>query len=160
MECAEQEGDHVGAVAVDLDAEGIVVHAVGDIALHGPVHGGLVPCAVDHVGEAVLGGGRYDTLLENFGKETGATGFGINISVIADKLAKNFESGNAEKAKCIVHYESETLSKALEYAENCADICELSCFDNFEDTLAYAKTKGIEKVVRICTGNITEVRDI
>ena len=155
--------DYLSQIYTVLEQNNLSSHVTIDLSI---VHemeyytGLIFKGYIDGAGEAVLGGGRYDTLLENFGEETGATGFGINISVIADKLAKNFESGNAEKAKCIVHYESETLSKALEYAENCADICELSCFDNFEDTLAYAKTKGIEKVVRICTGNITEVRDI
>ena len=80
-------------------------------------------------GEAVLGGGRYDTLLENFGEKTGATGFGINISVIADKLAKNLDTADKEKIQCIIHYEPHTLSKALEYAEKSDKRCELSCFD-------------------------------
>ncbi len=115
---------------------------------------------IDGAGEAVLGGGRYDTLLENFGEKTGATGFGINISVIADKLTVNKESDTAGKVKCVVHYEAETLAKALEYVQKYDGKCELSCFDSFDDTLSYAKAAGIPTVVRVCSGNVTEVRDI
>lgn len=115
---------------------------------------------IESTGEAVLGGGRYDTLLENFGEKTGATGFGINISVIADKLANNSASGADSKVQCVIHYEPETLSRALEYIEKSDKICELSCYDSFEDTLTYAKNKGAQSVVRICDNNVTEVRDI
>lgn len=101
-------------------------------------------------GEAVLGGGRYDTLLENFGDKTGATGFGVNVSVIADSIGKNKNGVMEEKAETIVHYESGNLAKALEYAERCRGKCELSCFENFGDTVEYAKAKGIPTVVRIC----------
>lgn len=103
---------------------------------------------VDGAGEAVLGGGRYDTLLENFGEDMPATGFGVNISVIADKLAAN-GGGKTENVGCIIHYEPSELAAALAYAENCGTVCELSCFDRYEDTVAYAEKKGIAKIVRI-----------
>ncbi len=115
---------------------------------------------IDGAGEAVLGGGRYDTLLENFGEKTGATGFGVNVSVIADSLGRSSERADRETASVLIHYEKSTVAKALDYAEKCDKICEFSCFDSFEDTLEYAKAKGISTVVRICEGNMTEVRDI
>lgn len=114
---------------------------------------------IDGAGEAVLGGGRYDTLLENFGEKNGATGFGVNVSMIADSLGKNSKTVSEETAKVVVHYDCEMLAKALEYSELCTKMCELSCFDKFEDTVAYAKAKGIPTVVRICK-NVTEVCDI
>ncbi len=102
----------------------------------------------DGAGEAVIGGGRYDNLLSNFGEDLGATGFGINVSVIADKLAR-LAPKEEEGAKCIIHYEPQNLAKALEYMEKSGDICELSCFEKYEDTVEYAKVKGIEKIIRV-----------
>lgn len=115
---------------------------------------------IDGTGEAVLGGGRYDTLLENFGESTGATGFGINISVIADKLAKRLGEASEEKIQCVIHYEPEYLARALEYAETCNTLCELSCSDSFDKTMEYAKAKGIPTVVRICSDSVNEVHNI
>ncbi|MBQ8759047.1 MAG: ATP phosphoribosyltransferase regulatory subunit, partial [Clostridia bacterium] len=77
---------------------------------------------IDGAGEAVLGGGRYDTLLENFGEKTGATGFGINVSVIADSLGRKMERTADEKVQVIIHYEPSTVAKALDYAEKCDKI--------------------------------------
>ncbi|MBE6548130.1 MAG: hypothetical protein E7667_04550 [Ruminococcaceae bacterium] len=39
---------------------------------------------VDGIGEAVLSGGRYDSLLEAFGSDMSACGFGLNISALAE----------------------------------------------------------------------------
>lgn len=114
---------------------------------------------IDGAGESVLGGGRYDTLLENFGESMSATGFGINISVLSDKLGKNSEY-SGEKTQCIIHYEPENLVGALEYAKTCGKVCELSCFDDFDDTLKYASDKGVQSVVRICKANVIEVRNV
>ena len=112
---------------------------------------------IEGAGEAVLGGGRYDTLLENFGESTPATGFGVNISVLADRLAKTSDGGAEHRVQCLIHYEPENLAAALEYAETSGKVCEFSCFDRFEDSLAYAAGKGISGVVRICGSNVVEV---
>ena len=39
---------------------------------------------VSDIGEAVLSGGRYDSLLETFGSELSACGFGLNVSALAE----------------------------------------------------------------------------
>ncbi len=46
---------------------------------------GIVFCGyVAGIGEAVLSGGRYDSLLETFGSDLSACGFGLNISALAE----------------------------------------------------------------------------
>ena len=57
IQCTIQEGDHLGTVADAIDAEGAVAHAVGDVVLHGPCHGGGVELVGLHVSEADLGMG-------------------------------------------------------------------------------------------------------
>ena len=155
--------DYLSEIYTVLENAGLSQHVTIDLSIVHEMeyYTGLVFRGyIDGAGEAVLGGGRYDTLLENFGEKTGATGFGINVSVIADSLGRKFEKSAEEKVEVIIHYEKSTVAKALEYAEKCDRICEFSCFDSFDETLAYASAKGISTVVRICEGNVTEVRDI
>lgn len=45
---------------------------------------------VDGIGEAVLSGGRYDSLLEAFGSNLSACGFGLNISALAELFPAEF----------------------------------------------------------------------
>lgn len=113
---------------------------------------------IENIGEAVLGGGRYDTLLENFGESTPATGFGVNISVPADRLAKRMEDARTER--CLVYYEPEQLAAALAYAEKSDTVCELSCSADFEEALAYATAKGMSCVARICDKNTVQITQL
>ncbi len=111
---------------------------------------------VDGAGEVILGGGRYDTLLDNFGEHTPATGFGINISVLADKLS-DLTDDNQKRVECLVSYDVENLSAALAYADECGKVCEFSSFDSMDDTLLYASAKKIPMVVHICNDNVVKI---
>lgn len=42
----------------------------------------LVRGYIENMGEAVLSGGRYDTLLANFGAPLEAIGFGVNVDLL------------------------------------------------------------------------------
>lgn len=113
---------------------------------------------IENIGEAVLGGGRYDTLLENFGTASPATGFGVNISAPADRLAK--AASTEQRTECLVCYEPQDLASALAYIEKSDKICELSCLDSFEENLAYAADKKIACVVRICDTNTVQITQL
>ena len=79
---------------------------------------------------------------------------------MSDVIGRKMDRNADEKVQVIIHYEPSTVAKALDYAQKCDKICEFSCFDSFDETLEYATAKGIKTVVRICEGNVTEVRDI
>ncbi len=117
---------------------------------------------IEYTGEAVLGGGRYDSLLCNFDMDAPATGFGVNLSLISDKLTRVFGNSEEKPKTTLVHYSSTAyLSRAVNYMENCDGICELSCFENLSDALDYAVNAGIDKVVEIdAAGSIREVRKV
>lgn len=111
---------------------------------------------LDGVGEAILGGGRYDNLMKNFEFDEGATGFGVNLSLISDKLAKLYSAD--EERKVLVHYgDVKLLSKATNYMDNARDICVLSCFESVEQAIENAKESGFYKVVEITSAGISEV---
>lgn len=44
---------------------------------------------IEGFGETVLSGGRYDTLLSEFGADLPATGFGVNVDAVARSLLKS-----------------------------------------------------------------------
>ncbi len=70
-------------------------------------------------GEPVLAGGRYDTLLSKFDRDVPATGFGLNVSEIADTLTRE----KADKTEIpqskgnAVYFDENTFSQALEYVK-------------------------------------------
>ena len=113
---------------------------------------------LDYTGETVLGGGRYDNLMANFGENEGATGFGVNLSLVADKLSRVMGVGEDMTRKNLVYYgDTKLLSKAMNYIENNSDICVLSCFDSVEGAIENAKQSGYSRVVEITADGISEV---
>ena len=112
---------------------------------------------LDYAGEPILGGGRYDTLLSNFDVDAPATGFGVNLSVISDKLSRAVGRSVPERKSVLVHYSDPSmLSKALNYMENSGEVCVLSCFEELEKAIEYAKETKASKVVEITSGGIKE----
>lgn len=105
---------------------------------------------LEGAGEPVLGGGRYDLLPALFDGDEPATGFGINLSLIADTAAR-LDAPDARHIppECIVVYEMGQLNAARQYQKDCPWACELSCCPNLSDTLRYASLSGIPRVVRI-----------
>ncbi|WP_338471820.1 ATP phosphoribosyltransferase regulatory subunit [Niallia sp. XMNu-256] len=66
----------------------------------------------DQVGFPIASGGRYDRLLSQFGKETGATGFAIRLDRLLEAL-DNFEK--REPVKCII-FSGERRKEAFQLA--------------------------------------------
>lgn len=113
---------------------------------------------IDYTGEAVLGGGRYDNLMSNFGTREGATGFGLNLSVVADKLSRAVGTNEVKEKTVLVHYgDTSLVSKALNYVENCSGRCVMSCFEGVDEAVSFAKASGVSKVVEVKKSGIEEV---
>ncbi|MCL2518932.1 MAG: ATP phosphoribosyltransferase regulatory subunit [Oscillospiraceae bacterium] len=100
----------------------------------GVVFGGYIEGA----GEPVLMGGRYDNLIKNFDYDVPATGFAVNVCLVADvmKPIKN------QPSEYIIHFDLDNIVQTETFENS-----ELSCFDTYEETLNYAKTNGIKYVV-------------
>jgi len=63
----------------------------------------------------------------------------------------------AEK-KVLVHYgKASLLAKALNYIENCENMCMLSCFESADGAVEYAKESRLSKVVEVTASGISEV---
>lgn len=129
-----------GKISVDL---GIVSHT--------DYYTGLVfKGYLSEVGQSVLKGGRYDGLLGEFGNPCDAVGFGINVDNVARHLRKTGTAKQLKTPDAVVFGEKGYVVEAVAYALKLANegiVVENSLFNTLEETVDYAKSKNIEKVI-------------
>ncbi len=119
--------------------------------------GAVIRGYIDHAGEPVLKGGRYDKLLEKFDYDVPATGFAINVCAVADALIK---SGKLPEEKCsdaVVFYTVDSLNEAIKLKNSYSErglVCELSTFETLSETEAYAKAMNIVEVIDLTSGKV------
>ena len=104
---------------------------------------------VENCGEAVLMGGRYDTLLEKFGEPMPAVGFAADVDALAAKLFET-EAQAVETPEVLVHAgDGEEIRAQLllkELTEK-GKIVESSVFETEEEAREYAEKRGIPEVI-------------
>lgn len=98
---------------------------------------------VEGAGSPVLSGGRYDKLVERFGRPAEATGFAVDVDAVGSCL-----SAAVPKLECVVHYEEGLLAQALAAVDSRpAGTCELSPCRTLDSTMNLARDKGAVKVL-------------
>lgn len=106
---------------------------------------------VQDQGDAVLFGGRYDSLLEKFDAPMPAVGFAVDVDAIASQLLEK-QVFSGPQAEVLVHgdegYEIEA-QKQIGLLTEQGVACVNSVFGSFEESLAYAKELGIRKILRV-----------
>lgn len=116
---------------------------------------------VEGAGEPVLKGGRYDNLISAFGEPMPANGFAINVCAVADAIIKKDGLNSKKNVNAIVHYDESTLKRAIEIKSELIKkhiSCELSCFDDPEETYKYAEIMNIPDVIDLTEGKIGGTR--
>ena len=94
-------------------------------------------------GAPVLSGGRYDGLMEQFGRKAEATGFAVDVDAVGACL--NLETPGLET---VIHYGPGQLSRALAEVDGWpAGSCELSPCRTLDSTLSLAREKGAAEVL-------------
>lgn len=104
---------------------------------------------VEHFGDAILTGGRYDNLLASFDSPMPAVGFAMNVDAITRVLMDKNKGKKIPDVDILVHGEDGYEIKALNYAANLVEQnlrCENSVFADREETLEYARKMGISRV--------------
>lgn len=104
---------------------------------------------IQEYGMAVLSGGRYDTLIGDFGVSLPATGFAVNINAAANAFLKNSEVKHTVKADILVYAEEKVLEQGFIRCKELNEqgkIAEYSINSSVEEAKAYALKKGIEKI--------------
>ncbi len=99
---------------------------------------------VEGAGDAVLSGGRYDSLVGAFGKPAQATGFAIDVDAVA--LCR--PSVSPTVLKTVIHWSDGCLAPALAALEKCPPgTTELSPCRTLGSTLKLAREKGATSVL-------------
>lgn len=91
-------------------------------------------------GESVLSGGRYDDLLADYGSPQPATGFAVDVDVLAQLLP--IQKTADDKNEILIFAEDGHQAEALRYLSGFKSRpAEYSVFDSFKQTLTYAKER-------------------
>ena len=101
-----QAYDAVSDVLIDLTLTGDVNYYTG-VTFEG---------YASDLGFPVLSGGRYDRLLEQFGRPAPATGFALKTNRILEYIAANGTQGGPESHRTLVLYTPSHREEALRYA--------------------------------------------
>ena len=116
---------------------------------------------LDGSGISVISGGRYDLLAGEFGKDMPSTGFGIETGALASVMISRNEVEEDIVPQIIVWGAENYITNALEYSKSLRNkdiFCEMSDFSTAEETIEYAKQKGIKTVCIIDENGMSEVQ--
>lgn len=116
---------------------------------------------LDGSGISVVSGGRYDLLAGEFGKDMPSTGFGIETGALASVMISRNEVEEEIMPQIIVWGDENYITNALEYSKTLRSkdiFCEMSNFLTAEETVEYAKQKGIKTVCIIDKNGMSEVQ--
>ena len=114
-------------------------------------------------GDAVAKGGRYDSLLKEFGKDAPAFGFGMVIDHLASALSRqNIELEINKKNSVLVLYDKKYIHSAIK----CADTLRSKGYsatmllnEQLSDAKAYAKAQQINQIYMIKSDNTVIICD-
>lgn len=110
-------------------------------------------------GEAVLSGGRYDSLLSQFGETTGAIGFAVNLdAVLRNALTVNMATH--KHVAILVFSEKGYEIEGLRYLATISKemSCEYCLFNTLDEAKQYANKKGISRIDIVTTDSVTTVQ--
>ncbi len=114
---------------------------------------------VEGSGDTVVSGGRYDTLLRQFGPDLPATGFGVNVDSLTKLLLERGKIDPVIPPEVLVAAkdgcEAQALKKLGELVED-GVLCEFSVFDTLEGSMDYARSRCIPKVMEVGSGDVNE----
>jgi ATP phosphoribosyltransferase regulatory subunit len=113
-------------------------------------------------GNDILSGGRYDTLIESFGKKLPATGFALNIDSILNALAvQGMQFENKKIQKLIFCLKDELLDayELLDKLNKDGFSAEVSLYEKESEALEYGKKRNIQSFINLSTKNSYELKN-
>lgn len=122
----------------------------------------LFKAYVEGYGKPILSGGRYDTLIGDFGKSVPATGFGVNIDPLCILELKKEKHLNVKTPSMIVFADEDCVAEALRHCSlliRQGIIAENSVLSSLDETIFYARKRGIQELHKVSKTGI-EIIDI
>lgn len=117
-------------------------------------------------GEMIVTGGRYDSLLKQFGKDAAAIGFGINIDQLMIALSRQKLLPEKEAEGVLVLYEPASRKEGIALAENfrkdgvTAELMEKDCSKTLAEYETYAKSSRRGEIHYVTAERTVERRRI
>ena len=142
---------YLRSILSDLDALGAADHVSLDLGIVGrnEYYTGIVfQGYTEGVGDTVLTGGRYDTLLSDFGADLPAIGFGIDVDAVAKVVRQGMTFDFTPDT--LIHAEPAHLAAGLKLADeetSAGRKVEFSTFQTASEAEEYARRKGIHRLL-------------
>lgn len=130
-------------ISFDLSMSGGAYHYYTGIIFRGYTRG---------VGDAIVRGGRYDNLIEKFGKKSPSIGFGIVIDEVLSAISRQKINSGYKRENMIILFEKEDLEDAIKRAEELrkegipVELLEFAPGKSLDDYISYGNeyyAKGI-----------------
>lgn len=118
---AREALDRLEKIYQILASSGLEEHITFDLGMlsHYEYYTGVIFKAYTYgTGDAIVTGGRYDNLVEQFGKKTPAIGFACMLDQLMDALRSQEIAIDAEERDSLILYRSANRKKALELAQS------------------------------------------
>lgn len=110
-------------------------------------------------GDAIVRGGRYNSLLRQFGKEAPAIGFGLIIDSLMNAISRQNIPVAVEETEMILLYRQECQQQAIQMgcelrqAGRKVELIRMSARKTLEDYLAYGKKEHFEQLIFLDGGS-------
>lgn len=118
---------------------------------------------VEGYGLPVLSGGRYDTLLGDFGRNAAAVGFAVNVEAAAKVYLRSTEAPLVKPADVLVFSESGCEIAGLNHCRELIDAGSTvfnSLCASSEEAVEYAKSHGIHRVDIVGINSDVTVKEV
>jgi ATP phosphoribosyltransferase regulatory subunit len=106
----------------------------------------------ENYGESLIKGGRYDKLLEKFGRDMPAVGFAMDTDAVSELILSENDQNRKKKHTILIHTDISNITKGLEKQKELiskGNKCELSLFQNLDEAKKYALENGFESLISI-----------
>ncbi len=118
---------------------------------------------VEGYGQPVLSGGRYDTLLGDFGRNAAAVGFAVNVEAAAKVFLKSVDAPLTKPADVLVYSESGCEISGLNHCRELID-AGFTVFNSLcssaDEAEAYAKAHGIHRLDIVGINSDVTVKEV
>jgi len=142
--------DHLYSVLAEMGYEDKLMIDLG-LVNQNDYYTGIVFSAYSHgSGEKVLSGGRYDSLLANFGYDVCACGFGINIGSLVKAMPRT--AYTPERASVLIFAEDGCEAAAFRHIKKLANDgvnAEFCVCANIDAAIEYAKDNGFMSLLKV-----------
>ena len=114
---------------------------------------------VEGYGMPVLSGGRYDKLIADFGVDTPATGFAVNVNAVTDAILRSSGGNLAPVPDVLIFSDEDSIAESVRHCRKLISEglkAEYADFKTIEEAQEYAAYRRIKRLDVVTHDGITE----